>query len=145
MIVSSNTPVGTRIRRINKHATYAPIGYETVLMEGDTYEASDGRLGHAFIWENWEVVPKTIEEKADLTIKSDGGSSSYYTLLVAGHTIETEEIIRDVFDNDFDYANAFKSLVRAFKAQRGAGKAGSTLAYELNKIRYSTDKIENQS
>ena len=52
-------------------------------------------------------------------VKSDGGSSSYYTLTVNNINIETEDIIRDVFDNDFDFGNAFKSLVRAFLNTQG--------------------------
>ena len=75
-------------------------------------------------------------------VKSDGGSSSYYTLTVNNINIETEDIIRDVFDNDFDFGNAFKSLVRAFLNTQGSGKEGNDLAYELNKIRYSINKID---
>jgi len=75
-------------------------------------------------------------------VKSDGSSSSYYTLTVNNINIETEDIIRDVFDNDFDFGNAFKSLVRAFLNTQGSGKEGNDLAYELNKIRYSINKID---
>ena len=75
-------------------------------------------------------------------VKSDGFSSSYYTLTVNNINIQTEDIIRDVFDNDFDFGNAFKSLVRAFLNTQGSGKEGNDLAYELNKIRYSINKID---
>jgi hypothetical protein len=74
-------------------------------------------------------------------VKSDGGSSSYYTLDINGTKVETEDIIRDVFDNDFDFGNAFKSLVRAYLNTQGKGKEGNDLAYELNKINYSINKI----
>ena len=74
-------------------------------------------------------------------VKSDGGSSSYYTLDINGTKVETEDIIRDVFGNDFDFGNAFKSLVRAYLETQGKGKEGNDLAYELNKIEYSTNKI----
>ena len=46
------------------------------------------------------------------------------------------------FDNGFDFGNAFKSLVRAFLNTQGSGKEGNDLAYELNKIRYSINKID---
>lgn len=91
-------------------------------------------------------------------IKSDGGSSAYYDLPLsdklvelilqrkeAGHSfIKTEELIREVFDNDFDGGNSFKSMVRAWQITKGGGKEGNTLSYELNKIRYSLDKIEDR-
>jgi len=74
-------------------------------------------------------------------VKSDGGSSSYYTLDINHTKVETEDIIRDVFGNDFDFGNAFKSLVRAYLNTQGKGKEGNDLAYELNKIDYSINKI----
>ena len=74
-------------------------------------------------------------------VKSDGGSSSYYTLDINGTKVETEDIIRDVFGNDFDFGNAFKSLVRAYLETQGKGKEGNDLAYELKKIEYSINKI----
>ena len=78
-------------------------------------------------------------------IKSNGGSSSYYTLVINDKTVETEDVIRDVFANDFDFGNAFKSLVRAYGALNGAGKDGNTVEYEMNKLRYSSKKIEKQN
>ena len=80
-------------------------------------------------------------KKGTSKVKSDGGSSSYYTLDINGTKVETEDIIRDVFDNDFDFGNAFKSLVRAYLNTHGKGKEGNDLAYELNKINYSINKI----
>jgi hypothetical protein len=77
-------------------------------------------------------------------IKSDGSSSSYYTLLINDNKVETEEIIRDVFGNDFDFGNAFKSLVRAYGTKKGGGKEGNTVQYEMSKLRYSSEKIEKQ-
>lgn len=91
-------------------------------------------------------------------IKSDGGSSAYYDLPLSDKLVElilqrkeegsafikTEEIILEVFDNDFDAANSFKSLVRAWQTTKGGGKEGNTLSYELNKIRYSLNKIEER-
>lgn len=78
-------------------------------------------------------------------IKSNGGSSAYYTLIINDQTVQTEDVIRDVFANDFDFGNAFKSLVRAYGALNGAGKDGNTVDYEMNKLRYSSKKIEKQN
>lgn len=83
-------------------------------------------------------------------IESDGKSSRYYDLELSQKTIDfivehgyvkTEMLIYDIFNNDFDFANAFKSLVRAYGTMNGAGKKGNSLEYELNKIDYSVNKI----
>ena len=87
-----------------------------------------------------------------MSIKSDGGSSSYYDLKLSNTTlafvegtdkIKTEHLIRDVFGNDFDFANIFKSLVRAYGVTQGSGKEGNDITYEMNKIIYSANKIKD--
>jgi len=89
-------------------------------------------------------------------ITSDGGSSTYYDIEIDNwllHVIneraksgkafiKTEEIIEAAFSNDFDAANAFKSLIRAWGAFNGGGKAGNTVDYECNKIAYSVNKLK---
>lgn len=94
-----------------------------------------------------ERKPKTSKKEP---IESDGKSSSYYDLQLSQKTIDfikengyvkTEMLIYDIFDNDFDFSNAFKSLVRAWGTVNGAGKKGNSLNYELNKIEYSVNKI----
>lgn len=91
-------------------------------------------------------------------IASDGFSSSYYDIPLPRWVVEriverqgsgmsyirTEELIESGFGNDFDFANAFKSLVRAWGASRGAGKAGNSVVYDLNKITYSINKIRER-
>lgn len=92
----------------------------------------------------------TIVPSIDKPIASDGKSSSYYDLKLSQKTIDfikengyvkTEHLIYDVFENEFDFANAFKSLIRAWGTVKGQGKAGNSLEYELNKIEYSVNKI----
>lgn len=92
----------------------------------------------------------TIGNQNTKPIESDGKSSSYYDLKLSQKTIDfieengyvkTEMLIYDIFDNDFDFSNAFKSLVRAWGTVNGAGKKGNNLDYELNKIDYSVNKI----
>ena len=84
-------------------------------------------------------------------IKSDGLSSSYYTITLSKQiierinetkTIETEDIIKCGFNNDFDFGNALKSLKRLYECVNGGGKEGNDMRYEINKIKYSLDKIE---
>ena len=66
-------------------------------------------------------------------IKSDGKSSSYYDLVLSEKTkkfivengyVKTEHLIYDIFGNDFDFGNAFKSLVRAYGITQGGGLFG---------------------
>ena len=87
-----------------------------------------------------------------MSIKSNGGSSSYYDLKLSDTTldfvegtdkIKTEHLIRDVFGNDFDFGNIFKSLVRAYGITQGAGKEGNDITYEMNKIIYSANKVKD--
>ena len=61
-----------------------------------------------------KLIQADYPKDSHTKVKSDGGSSSYYTLDINHTKVETEDIIRDVFGNDFDFGNAFKSLVRAY-------------------------------
>lgn len=104
-----------------------------------------------------QLIDKTMAEYKK-PIKSDGGSSSYYDIELPEwllHNIferksqgqafiKTEELIDIIFDNDFDAANAFKSLVRAWGSFNGAGKEGNDVGYEVNKIKYSADKLKQR-
>lgn len=87
-------------------------------------------------------VLDTIMTEPTGKVTSDGGSSSYYELEVAGHKIETHDIITDVFDNDFDMGNMFKAQVRIQAAINGSGKAGTSIEYDLNKIIYTCNKLK---
>lgn len=100
---------------------------------------------------------KWASEKAP--IKSDGGSSTYYDIEIEDWLlnllnerqkegkcyIKTEELIECGFSSDFDAGNIFKSLVRAFGALNGGGKAGNDVDYECNKIVYSANKLKQRS
>jgi len=94
-------------------------------------------------------------------IKSDGGSSSYYDLPVPEWLlselfdreiategkpyIKTEEIIAAFFGNDFDLGNVVKCLVRVKGLQdKTGGKAGNSVDYECNKMKYSVEKIRGK-
>ena len=110
--------------------------YKIIVLDGNL-RIEDEQSQCSYVSSNFKVVTQG-------QVTSDGGSSSYYTLNINDTKVETEDIIRDVFGNDFDFGNAFKSLVRAYLNTQGKGKAGNELAYELNKIRYSLDKIKEQ-
>ena len=89
--------------------------------------------------------------KKGYPIVSDGGSSDYYKLpnslvekALTTSELQTEDIIEHVFDNDFDFGNIFKTLVRLHGLSKGKGKAGNTAPYECNKILYSVKKIDKR-
>lgn len=95
-------------------------------------------------------------DKRGEPLKSDGGSSLYYDLPIPQKLldklierseqgscfIKTEEIITHLLANSFDYGNLFKSLIRCKGLQDGTGgKAGNSVDYECNKMKYSVEKI----
>lgn len=97
-----------------------------------------------------ESIPKKI--------KSDGGSSSYYDLPISDKLlkainsrnedgkcyVKTEDLIDELFGNDFDFGTMFKSVVRGYLQTKGEGKAGNDLAYEMNKVIYYANKIKEK-
>lgn len=90
------------------------------------------------------VCIKCEEDKSEVksgAIKSDGGKSDYYKITIDGQTFMIEKIIKQVFRNDFDFGNAFKALIRANALIAGGGKEGSTIEYEMNKVKYSADQV----
>jgi hypothetical protein len=137
------------------------------LSYGTEVEAVSSRIGSGFVacfnhngkmWqlpvEDFAIIqelPNNIDTVKP--IKSDGGSSAYYDFKVPQHyldliaeagIIKTEYLIDIIFGNDFDFACAFKALVRAKGITEGAGKEGNTLDYELNKMDYYESKIKEK-
>jgi hypothetical protein len=95
----------------------------------------------------WDILEVDIKDQSAV-IKSDGGSSGYYTFpkvlvdkVVSTEKLETQDIITHGFGNDFDFGNAFTSLKRLYEIKCGGGKEGNTPEYEVNKIKYSLDRI----
>lgn len=99
-----------------------------------------------------------VDGKSNGAIKSDGGSSTYYDIAIpkwlldvinqrekeGGAYVKTEELIEVGFGNDFNFGTLFKSTVRAYGCSVGAGKAGNDMGYEVNKVKYYSDKIFNR-
>lgn len=104
-------------------------------------------------------IKSEVDSEKKIPIKSDGGSSTYYDIDIptwllytlnerqkAGKCyVKTEELIECGFSSDFDAGNIFKSLVRAWGALNGAGKAGNGVDYECNKIVYSANKLKQRN
>lgn len=86
-------------------------------------------------------------------VKSDGGKSSYYNIntpkwfvdkVVSGELM-LEDVAEVVFDNDFNYTNVLKAMKRVHEAEKGCGKEGNDIKYDITKMHYYTDKIEEKS
>ena len=104
-------------------------------------------------------IKSKVDSEKKIPIKSDGGSSTYYDIDIPAWLlytlnerqkegkcyVKTEELIECGFSSDFDAGNIFKSLVRAWGALNGAGKAGNGVDYECNKIVYSANKLKQRN
>ena len=89
-------------------------------------------------------------------IKSDGGSSKYYQLIVRvtedkienatpqgevkDVALETGDVIRALVDNDFDLGNCIKAIRRIHQSSKGEGKSGTSIDYDITKIKYFLDE-----
>lgn len=100
----------------------------------------------------WWFTDKCIELVSDdvenASIKSDGGSSSYYTQQIPNGmlerfnttgTIEAKDVIRLFLGNDFNMGNIFKAYCRVISLRNGKGKAGIDEQYDLTKAKYFTE------
>ena len=56
-----------------------------------------------------------------------------------------EDLAEVIFDNEFNFSTAFKSLQRAYQTTQGKGKEGNDVVYECNKVKYYSDKIVEKS
>jgi hypothetical protein len=91
---------------------------------------------------NGKCVNITGKSKSHTEEVSDGGHSKYYDLTIKGTECKVEDVIREVFGNDFDMGNMLKCLVRIQRAKEGRGKAGASIEYDLNKIIYTCNKLK---
>ena len=95
----------------------------------------------------------------DKEVKSDGGSSKYYQITIRTQEsnirlvdndelqlvdvdLETGDIIRALVDNDFDLGNCLKAIRRIHQSSKGEGKSGTSIEYDINKIKYFLDEWE---
>ena len=106
-----------------------------------------------------KVVELSDEQEKVMSgaIKSDGGSSSYYDIVIPDWLfdkiyerrytencyIKTEELI-EVLGSDFDLGNIIKCAVRINSLQNGVGKAGNDVTYDSNKIIYSAGRLKER-
>lgn len=106
-------------------------------------ELSPDTCGYNNLFKN-----KSTAEDLKKSIKSDGGSSSYYDFTIPSvGTLKTEQIIRYMVNNDFDLGNVIKCCRRITSFNEGVGKEGNDELYDWKKIKYTAEKrikeIEN--
>lgn len=83
-------------------------------------------------------------------VKSNGGSSSYYSLTITNKNgesfqCETGDIIRALVNNDYSLGNIVKACRRVSESLQGRGKEGVSPEYDLNKIIYFAEEIKNNA
>ena len=122
--------------------------YENVRLVNNGQDSGATFLANGKVWYLIPPMYEIVEEDSESTgpIKSDGGSSSYYELEIknkAGETFKAEvgDVIRAMVGNDFDFGNCVKALRRMYLCTKGAGKAGVSLDYDGNKVKYFIDEI----
>lgn len=109
----------------------------------------------ASLGDNVEVVTDPAVYKLadslrkDAPIKSDGGKSDYYKIILPDWIMDKqkengyimlEDLAEIIFDNDFNFTNVFKAQKRMFELKKGRGKAGNDFEYDAKKCHYYVDK-----
>ena len=87
------------------------------------------------------VVPSSNE------VKSDGGSTKYYQIEITNSkgekfNCELNDILRDVFNNQWDLCNIVKASRRISEARKGQGKKDVSIQYDANKIIWFAEEIK---
>ena len=80
-------------------------------------------------------------------IQSDGGSTPYYQITITndkGETFNCElnDVLRDVFNNQWDLCNIVKASRRISEARQGKGKKDVSIKYDANKIIWFAEEIK---
>ena len=81
------------------------------------------------------------------SIKSDGGSTPYYQITITNDKGETficqlNDVLRDVFNNQWDLCNIVKASRRISEARQGKGKKDTSIKYDANKIIWFAEEIK---
>lgn len=81
-------------------------------------------------------------------IQSDGGSTQYYQIEITNSNgekfnCELNDILRDVFNNQWDLCNIVKASRRISEARKGQGKKDVSVKYDANKIIWFAEEIKN--
>ena len=79
-------------------------------------------------------------------VQSDGGSTQYYQIEITNSNgekfnCELNDILRDVFNNQWDLCNIVKASRRISEARKGQGKKDVSIQYDANKIIWFAEEI----
>jgi len=79
-------------------------------------------------------------------VESDGGSTKYYQITITNDkgesfNCELNDILRDVFNNQWDLCNIVKASRRISEARQGKGKKDVSIQYDAKKIIWFAEEI----
>ncbi len=87
-----------------------------------------------------KIKPTLSVQEERRKVVSDGGSSSYYKLLIKTKDGEFEAQVGDVIaamvGDNFALGNVVKALRRIYLDSQGLGKVGVGMAYDIEKCKY---------
>ena len=80
-------------------------------------------------------------------VQSDGGSTPYYQIEITNSkgeklNCELNDILRDVFNNQWDLCNIVKASRRISESRKGQGKKDVSIQYDANKIIWFAEEIK---
>lgn len=92
-----------------------------------------------------EYCPACAVSETQPELPLSGGSNSYYRLTLRdGSACECNDII-EALDMNFAEGNVFKAVWRRAALRKGAGKPGSTMLYESEKVEFFGKRLVEQS
>lgn len=98
-------------------------------------------VGDIVKWRYAEAAEKPVQETP---VKSDGGSSGYYKVTIKNEKgeefhCETNDVLYAFVGGDFSLGNVIKAARRMYETAQGRGKAGTSIQYDANKVKYFVD------
>ena len=86
-------------------------------------------------------------DKDTKEVQSDGGSTQYYQIEITNSkgdkfNCELNDILRDVFNNQWDLCNIVKASRRISESRKGQGKKDVSMQYDANKIIWFAEEIK---
>lgn len=86
-------------------------------------------------------------DKDTKEVQSDGGSTQYYQIEITNSkgekfNCELNDILRDVFNNQWDLCNIVKASRRISESRKGQGKKDVSIKYDANKIIWFAEEIK---
>ncbi len=127
-----------------------PFGTELTFEEFKTHILGEGYKSNILgTSTNNPPIYKFLAELDNDTneVKSDGGSTKYYQIEITNSNgekfnCELNDILRDVFNNQWDLCNIVKASRRISESRKGQGKKDVSVKYDANKIIWFAEEIK---